>query len=70
VRFICGTFSPHLELEKRIAAFMGTQASYTFVSCWKCQRGGVRHAVRAGDMVISDELNHASIIDADPAWRR
>src|SRR5271154_2015391 len=34
VRFICGTFSLHLELEKRIAAFMGTEASYTFVSCW------------------------------------
>ncbi len=35
VRFICGTFAPHLTLEKTIATYMGTEAAYTFVSCWK-----------------------------------
>jgi glycine C-acetyltransferase len=64
VRFICGTFSPHLALEKRIAAYMGTQASYTFVSCWNANESVFATLCEPGDMVISDELNHASIIDA------
>ena len=64
VRFICGTFSPHLALEKRIAAYMGTQASYTFVSCWNANEAVFATLCEPGDMIISDELNHASIIDA------
>ncbi len=64
VRFICGTFSPHLELEKRIASFMGTEASYTFVSCWNANEAVFATLCEPGDLIISDELNHASIIDA------
>jgi glycine C-acetyltransferase len=64
VRFICGTFSPHLELEKRIASLMGTEASYTFVSCWNANEAVFATLCEPGDLIISDELNHASIIDA------
>jgi glycine C-acetyltransferase len=64
VRFICGTFSPHLELEERIASFMGTEAAYTFVSCWNANESVFATLCEPGDMIISDELNHASIIDA------
>ena len=64
VRFICGTFSPHVELEKRIASFMGTEASYTFVSCWNANEAVFATLCEPGDLIISDELNHASIIDS------
>ncbi len=64
VRFICGTFSPHLALEGRIARYMGTQAAYTFVSCWNANESVFATLCEPGDMIISDELNHASIIDA------
>jgi glycine C-acetyltransferase len=64
VRFICGTFSPHLELEKAIAGMMGTEAAYTFVSCWNANEAVFPTLCEPGDIVISDELNHASIIDA------
>src|SRR6185369_8370139 len=64
VRFICGTFSPHLELEQTIAEMMGTEASYTFVSCWNANEAVFATLCEPGDMIISDELNHASIIDA------
>lgn len=64
VRFICGTFSPHEELEQRIARFMGTEAAYTFVSCWNANESVFATLCEPGDMIISDELNHASIIDA------
>lgn len=64
VRFICGTFSPHEELEKRIAEYMGTEAAYTFVSCWNANESVFATLCEPGDMIISDELNHASIIDA------
>ncbi len=63
VRFICGTFAPHLALEKRIAALMGAEASYTFVSCWNANEAIFPTLCKNGDLVISDELNHASIID-------
>ncbi len=64
VRFICGTFAPHLELEAEIARMMGTEASYTFVSCWNANEAVFPTLCEPGDTIISDELNHASIIDA------
>ncbi len=64
VRFICGTFAPHLTLEKTIATYMGTEASYTFVSCWNATEALFPTVCEAGDIIISDELNHACIIDA------
>lgn len=64
VRFICGTFSPHEALERAIARYMGTEAAYTFVSCWNANEAVFPTLCEPGDMVISDELNHASIIDA------
>ncbi len=64
VRFICGTFSPHLELEQEIARMMGTESSYTFVSCWNANEAVFPTLCEPGDTIISDELNHASIIDA------
>ncbi|GJQ29501.1 MAG: 2-amino-3-ketobutyrate coenzyme A ligase [Phycisphaerae bacterium] len=64
VRFICGTFSPHHALEEAIAASMGTEAAYTFVSCWNANEAVFPTLCEPGDLIISDELNHASIIDA------
>ncbi|MCE7974686.1 MAG: aminotransferase class I/II-fold pyridoxal phosphate-dependent enzyme [Leptolyngbya sp. PLA1] len=64
VRFICGTFSPHETLERAIARYMGTEAAYTFVSCWNANEAVFPTLCEPGDIVISDELNHASIIDA------
>ncbi|MEM1165685.1 MAG: aminotransferase class I/II-fold pyridoxal phosphate-dependent enzyme [Planctomycetota bacterium] len=64
VRFICGTFAPHAELEHRIAQLMGTESSYTFVSCWTASESLFPTFCEPGDLVLSDELNHACIIDA------
>ncbi|MHA7814227.1 MAG: aminotransferase class I/II-fold pyridoxal phosphate-dependent enzyme [Phycisphaerales bacterium] len=64
VRFICGTFTPHLTLEQTIAEYMGTEASYTFVSCWNATEALFPTCCEAGDVIISDELNHACIIDS------
>lgn len=64
VRFICGTFSPHDELEAEIARMMGTQSSYSFVSCWNANEAVFPTLCEPGDIIISDELNHASIIDS------
>ena len=64
VRFICGTFSVHRELEQALAHFVGTEASMSFVSAWNANEGLTATVVEAGDSVISDELNHASIIDS------
>lgn len=64
VRFICGTFTPHNTLEATIARFMGTESAYTFVSCWTATEALFPTVCEAGDMIISDELNHACIIDA------
>jgi glycine C-acetyltransferase len=63
VRFICGTFAPHELVEQRIAELMGTESSYTFVSCWNANEAIFATLCEAGDIIISDELNHASIID-------
>lgn len=64
VRFICGTFTPHEVLENTIAGFLGVEAAYTFVSCWNANEAIFPTLCEAGDLIISDELNHASIIDA------
>lgn len=64
VRFICGTFSPHETLEREIARYMGTEASYTFVSAWTANEAVFPTLCDAGDIIISDELNHACIIDS------
>ena len=64
VRFICGTFTVHRELETAIARFAGTEASMSFVSAWNANEGLTASIVEAGDFVISDALNHASIIDS------
>jgi glycine C-acetyltransferase len=64
VRFICGTFAPHLELEGALAELSGTEAALTYVSCWNANEAAVPTLTDEGTVIISDELNHASIIDA------
>jgi len=64
VRFICGTFEPHEKLEETIACFLGVEAAYTFVSCWTATEALFPTLCEPGDIIISDELNHACIIDA------
>jgi glycine C-acetyltransferase len=64
VRFICGTMEIHQELEREIADFTGMEKATTYVSCWNANEALVPTLIGAGDAVISDELNHASIIDA------
>lgn len=64
VRFICGTFTVHRELEEALARFAGTESSLTYVSCWNANEGLCATLLGPQDIVISDELNHASIIDA------
>jgi glycine C-acetyltransferase len=64
VRFICGTFTVHRELEETIAAFVGTEASLSYVSAWNANEGLTGTVAEEGDLVLSDALNHASIIDS------
>jgi glycine C-acetyltransferase len=64
VRFICGTFTVHRELEHALAKFVGTPASMTYVSAWNANEGLTATVAQEGDFVISDALNHASIIDS------
>ncbi len=64
VRFICGTFTIHRELEREIASLVGTEASLSYVSAWNANEGLTATLVEAGDFVVSDALNHASIIDS------
>ena len=64
VRFICGTFTVHRELEEAIAGLVGTDASLSYVSAWNANEGLTATIVEQGDFVVSDELNHASIIDS------
>ena len=63
VRFICGTFSIHRELEQRLASFLDTEASLSYVSCWNANTGALPVLAGEQDVIISDALNHASIID-------
>ena len=64
VRFICGTFTVHRELEEALARFVGCEASMTYCSAWNANEGLTANVVEEGDVVLSDELNHASIIDS------
>jgi glycine C-acetyltransferase len=63
VRFICGTLDIHRKLEEKIAAFLGTESALTYVSCWSANTGLIPTIGVEGTAIISDELNHASIID-------
>jgi len=64
VRFICGTFTIHRELEAAVARFVGCGAALTYVSCWNANEGLCPTLLGEHDIVISDQLNHASIIDS------
>jgi glycine C-acetyltransferase len=64
VRFICGTFTIHRELEAALAKFVGTPASMSYVSAWNANEGLTATIVQEGDFIVSDALNHASIIDS------
>ena len=64
VRFICGTFTIHRELEEALARFVGCESSLTFVSAWNANEGLTATIMEEGDFVVSDALNHASIIDS------
>jgi len=64
VRFICGTFTIHRDLEEALARFVGCESSLTYVSCWNANEGLVPTLLGEQDIVISDQLNHASIIDS------
>jgi len=63
VRFICGTQGVHKELEQRISGFLGTEDTILYSSCFDANGGLFETLLGEQDAVISDELNHASIID-------
>ena len=63
VRFICGTQDIHRELEERISEFLGTEDTILYNSCFDANAGLFETLLSADDAVISDSLNHASIID-------
>jgi len=63
VRFICGTQDIHAELESRLSAFLGTEATILYSSCFDANGGLFETLLDEQDAVISDALNHASIID-------
>ncbi|QFZ23894.1 glycine C-acetyltransferase [Saccharothrix syringae] len=63
VRFICGTQEPHKELERKLSEFLGTEDTILYSSCFDANGGLFETLLGAQDAVISDELNHASIID-------
>ena len=64
VRFICGTFAPHLELERELAELVGTEAALTYVSCWNANEAVIPTLTDERTVILSDALNHASIVDA------
>lgn len=63
VRFICGTQDLHLDLERRVSAFLGTEATILYSSCFDANGGLFEVLLGPEDAIISDELTHASIID-------
>ncbi|HVX62947.1 MAG TPA: glycine C-acetyltransferase [Pirellulales bacterium] len=63
VRFICGTQQPHKELEQRLSEFLGMEDTILYSSCFDANGGLFETLLGAEDAIISDELNHASIID-------
>jgi len=64
VRFICGTFEPHHELERMLADLSGTESALTYVSCWNANEAVIPTLTDPSTVIFTDELNHASIIDA------
>jgi glycine C-acetyltransferase len=64
VRFICGTLECHRQIEQTIARFVGTESALTYVSCWTANEAVFPTLVGPDDVILSDELNHASIIDS------
>jgi glycine C-acetyltransferase len=64
VRFICGTLECHRQIEQTIARFAGTESALTYVSCWTANEAVFPTLVGPDDVILSDELNHASIIDS------
>ena len=63
VRFICGTQTPHKDLERRLSDFLGTADTILYSSCFDANAGLFETLLGEEDAIISDELNHASIID-------
>jgi glycine C-acetyltransferase len=63
VRFICGTQEPHKALEARLSEFLGTEDTILYSSCFDANAGLFETILGPDDAVISDELNHASVID-------
>jgi glycine C-acetyltransferase len=63
VRFICGTQALHLELERRIAEFLGMQDAILYVACFDANGGVFEPLLTKDDAILADRLNHASIID-------
>ncbi len=63
VRFICGTFTPHRALEEALAKLHFTQSALSYVSCWSANTGLMPSIAGSEDALISDALNHASLID-------
>lgn len=63
VRFICGTLKCHRDLEDKVAKFLGTESALSYVSCWNANEAVFPTLVGPEDVILSDELNHASIID-------
>lgn len=64
VRFVCGTFEPHVRLESSLAEFLHTEAALTFTSCWTANEAVIATLADDQTVTFSDQLNHASIIDA------
>jgi glycine C-acetyltransferase len=63
VRFICGTFAIHHEIETTLARLSRTHAALTYVSCWAANTGLIPAVAGEGDAIVADALNHASLID-------
>jgi glycine C-acetyltransferase len=63
VRFICGTQALHLELERRVARFLGMEDAILFAACFDANGGVFEPLLGADDAILTDKLNHASIID-------
>jgi glycine C-acetyltransferase len=70
VRFICGSLRCHRELEETIAWFVGTESALSYVSCWNANEAVFPTLCAPEDVILSDELNHASIIDSIRLARR
>jgi glycine C-acetyltransferase len=63
VRFICGTQALHLELERKVAAFLGMEDAILYAACFDANGGVFEPLLGAEDAILTDRLNHASIID-------